>query len=87
MEKEIEMLGRQKGKLEERILELYDIVETNKSSLADAQATQKRLEDELAAHLEKIHQDAAILTAQDTGIVQGPRAGSARRESRFGQEI
>jgi len=64
MEKEIEMLGRQKGKLEERILELYDIVESRKSSLADAQAALKQLEDDLARHMEKVHQDAATLTAR-----------------------
>ena len=64
MEKEIEMLGRQKGKLEERILELYDIVEGHKSSLASAQATVKQLEDDLAQRLKKIRQEAATLTAR-----------------------
>ena len=64
MEKEIEMLGRQKGKLEERILELYDIVEGHKSTLANAQAAQKQLEDDLAQHMEKIRQEAATLTAR-----------------------
>lgn len=64
MEKEIEMLGRQKGKLEEHILDLYDIVEGHKSSLASAQATVKLLESDLAEHTEKIRQEAATLTAR-----------------------
>lgn len=64
MEKEIEMLGRQKGKLEESILDLYDIVEGHNSSLASAQATVKQLESDLAKHTEKIRREAATLTAR-----------------------
>jgi len=64
MEKEVEMLDRQKGKLEERILELYDIVESRKSDLANAQASLKQWEANLAGHLEKARQDAATLTAR-----------------------
>ena len=64
MEKEIEMLGRQKGKLEERILELMDIVEERKSALDAAQTASKQREDELAALLEKRAQDEAALTAK-----------------------
>lgn len=64
MEKEIEMLGRQKGKLEERILELYDIVEERKSALAAAQAVLKQHEDELARILEKRAREEESLTAQ-----------------------
>ena len=64
MEKEIEMLGRQKGKLEEGILELMDIVEERKSTLADAQTALKQQEEELAAILEKRAQDEASLTTK-----------------------
>ena len=64
MEKEIEMLDRQKGKLEERLLELYDIVETRKSDIENAQASLKQWEANLAEHLEKVRQDAATLTGR-----------------------
>lgn len=64
MGKEIEMLGRQKDKLEEGILELLDIVEEHKSTLAAAQAALKQQEEELAAYLEKLKQDEASLTAR-----------------------
>ena len=70
MEKEIEMLGRQKGKLEERILELYDIVETNKASLTSAQSELKRWEDDLAKQMEKVRQEAATLTARIQELTQ-----------------
>lgn len=63
MEKEIEMLGRQKDKLEERILELYDVVEERKATLAAAQAALKQHEDELAAYIEKLRQEEASLAA------------------------
>lgn len=78
MEKEIEMLGRQKDKLEERILELLDTVEERKTALADAQAASKRLDDEYAARVEKLGKDAATFTAtiQDLTAKRGP-AGSA----------
>ncbi|HUV05537.1 MAG TPA: C4-type zinc ribbon domain-containing protein [Armatimonadota bacterium] len=64
MEKEIEMLGRQKDKLEERILELLDIIEERKSAIASAQATLKQQEDELAAIMEKRRRDEASLLAR-----------------------
>jgi hypothetical protein len=54
MEKEIEMLGRTRSKLDERILELYDVVErqqgeANKSERAAAELKQ-RLEQQTAQH-------------------------------------
>ena len=64
MEKEVEMLGRQKDKLEERILELLDIVEERKSALAAAEAALKQQEDELAAIMEKRRRDEASLLAR-----------------------
>ena len=56
--------ARQKGKLEERLLELYDIVESRKSDIANAQASLKQWEANLAEHLEKIRQETATLTAR-----------------------
>lgn len=64
MEKEVEMLGRQKDKLEERILELLDTVEEHQSSLAAAQAALKRQEDECAAYIRKLRDDDAALDAR-----------------------
>lgn len=64
MEKEVEMLGRQKGKLEERILELYDIVEERTASLAEAQETLKAQEARLEEHLRGLEQDTATLKAR-----------------------
>lgn len=64
MEKEVEMLGRQKGKLEERILELYDIVEQRIASLAATQEALKATENSLAEHLDKLQQDTATLNAR-----------------------
>lgn len=64
MEKEIEMLGRQKGKLEERILELYDIVEERKAACGRAEAALRQQEEELAALLEKRQREDALLTAK-----------------------
>ena len=64
MEQEIEMLGRQKGKLEERILELLDIVEERKSALAAAQAALKQREDEHVAIVEKTKRDNVALAAK-----------------------
>ena len=64
MEKEIEMLGRQKDKLEERMIELFDIVEERKSTLASAQAALKQQEDELAVCLEKLRREDASLAVR-----------------------
>jgi len=64
MEKEIEMLGRQKDKLEERIIELLDVVEERTSALASAEAGLKQQEDELASHLEKLRQDGERLAVR-----------------------
>lgn len=61
MEKEIEMLGRQKDKLEERILELYDIVEQRKSALAQAKDIRTSKEQELQLILERLKQDQVSL--------------------------
>ena len=73
MEKEIEMLGRQKGKLEERILELYDIVEERKAAYNVAESTLKQQESELEAFLEKRRQNEASLVHKIQEL-------SARRE-------
>ncbi|MHB1002077.1 MAG: zinc ribbon domain-containing protein [Armatimonadota bacterium] len=64
MEKEIEMFGRQKDKLEERILELMDLVEARKSILSDAQGVLKDREDEYAVHMTKARKQAALLAAR-----------------------
>ena len=64
MEKEVEMLGRQKGKLEERILELMDIIEERKAALAADQSVLKQREGELAAYLEKLRRKGSALDAQ-----------------------
>lgn len=64
IEKEVEMLGRQKDKLEERIIELLDIVEERKSALAASEAGLKEREDELVAYLEKLRQDGELLTVR-----------------------
>lgn len=64
MEKEVEMLGRQKDKLEERILELLDMVEERKTILASAQAASKQQEDEYAAYMQKLRDDGAALDAR-----------------------
>jgi predicted nucleic acid-binding Zn-ribbon protein len=69
MEKEIEMLGRQKDKLEERMIELFDIIEERKSTLASAQAALKQQEDELAAHLEKLRREDASLAVRISDLL------------------
>lgn len=61
MEKEIEMLGRQKGTLEERILELMDIIETRKAAIATASVVVDGYEAELAALTEKVKGETDIL--------------------------
>lgn len=77
MEKEIEMLGRQKDKLEERILELMDIVEERKKALAAAEAVLKRQEDEYAALVEKTKQDTATLTARAQDLTTRRSVGAS----------
>ncbi|MDH7482059.1 MAG: C4-type zinc ribbon domain-containing protein [Armatimonadota bacterium] len=78
MEKEIEMLGRQKDKLEENILELMDLVEERKAAARNAKAALEQEESELAALLEKIKQDNASLTARIEAL-------TAERERAVGQ--
>ena len=63
MEKEVEMLGRQKDKLEERILELMDIIEERKAEVASVQEVLRQQESDLDAHTKKIRREAAALTA------------------------
>lgn len=64
MEKEIEMLGRQKGKLEERLLELMDIIEERKAVAKAALSALKQQEEEYAAYLAKLKQDSASLSSK-----------------------
>jgi hypothetical protein len=64
IEKEIDMLGRQKDKLEERILELMDIVKDCKTTAASAESAMKQREDELAAVIAKSRKENALLVAK-----------------------
>ncbi len=64
MEKEIEMLGRQKDKLEETILELMDLVEERKVAAKNAKSALEKEEAELASLLQKIKEEDAALTAR-----------------------
>jgi uncharacterized protein len=61
MEKEVEVLGRQRGKLEERILELYDIVEQRKADLAKVKAQKVKKEEELQVIVDKLKKDQTVL--------------------------
>ena len=62
MNDEIKMLDRQRGKLEERMLELMDIVEELKTAAAGAAESLKQHEEKLAAHMAKLAENARILT-------------------------
>lgn len=64
MEQEIAMLGRQKDKLEERILELMDVIEARKAVLAIAQASLAKHEEEYAAYMTGQRRKAAVLDAK-----------------------
>ena len=64
MEKEIEMLGRQKDKLEERILELMDIIEKRRTVVETVRQNLGVHEADLAAVTEKTAQEAGILSAK-----------------------
>ncbi len=64
MEKEIEMLGRQKDKLEERILELMDIIEKRKGIMEQVRVVLQGHEAELAQLMEKTRQEAGVLSAK-----------------------
>jgi uncharacterized protein len=64
MEKEIEMLGKQQGKLEERVLELMDLIEELKSAAAEAKSALQKQEKELVAHMDDIRQQEASLAAR-----------------------
>jgi len=64
MEKEIEVLGRQKDKLENEILELMDLAEERRAAAQAAKAELDRLEQELFAYLEKLKEQDAILTSR-----------------------
>lgn len=64
MEKEIEMLGRQKEKLEERVLELMDIIEARKAAVAKVRESLDGYEAELAVLTERVRQEAAVLTTR-----------------------
>ena len=64
MEKEIEMLGRQKDKIEERILELMDIITERKPIVDAADKVVKDLELEIVAIIERARKNNAILVAR-----------------------
>lgn len=83
---EIAMLDRNKGKLEDRVLELMDIVEERKARAAEAAAALKQQEDELAAYLAKLEQEGTALaasisqlTAQRTSAAADVDAGLLKR--------
>lgn len=64
MEKEIEMLGRQKDKLEERILELMDIIEERTAASAKAHALLDKYEADLVTIQEKFKSDSHALAVK-----------------------
>lgn len=64
MEKEIEMLGRQKDKLEERILELMDLVEARKKTFNSAQTLLAKREAEYTDYIAGQRKQAALLNAK-----------------------
>ena len=64
MEKEIEMLGRQKDKLEERMLELMDIIEERRTASAKARALLDKYEADLATIQEKFKHDSHALAVK-----------------------
>lgn len=61
IEKEIDMLTRQKGKLEEKILELYDVVEQRKTDYAENKTAREKNESELSEILSKLKTDQDTL--------------------------
>lgn len=64
IEKEIEMLGRQKDKLEERIMELYDLVEERKTTAGTAQSALTTCQEALDAYMTKLKKNTGILAAR-----------------------
>lgn len=62
MQEEIAMLDRQRGKLEERILELMDIIEERKKAAASAAETLRQQEEKLAGYLAKLAENGRILS-------------------------
>ncbi len=62
MQEEVAMLDRQRGKLEERILELMDIIEERKTVAAKAAEILKQSEEKLDAYLAKLAENNRILT-------------------------
>lgn len=64
IEKEIEMLGRQKGKLEERLIELMDIIEERKSAAQSAAKAAEEKERILSVVLEKSKKENALLVVK-----------------------
>ncbi len=69
MEKEIEMLGRQREKLDERILELMDIVDARKSALAAAQASLAQYEQAYASHMQKLKKEYNALVMKSRELI------------------
>lgn len=62
MQEEIGMLDRQRGKLEERILELMDLIEERKAEAATAAETLSQSDEKLAAYLAKLAENSRILS-------------------------
>jgi len=69
IEKEIEMLERQKGKLEEGIIALMDTIEARKSANSAAQGKLKSLEEELSAQLADIKVKTVAINTQGREVV------------------
>lgn len=64
IEQEIEMLKRQKDKLEERILELMDLVEERKMEMLRAQESLQNLDKEYEAFIASQRKKSAMLAAE-----------------------
>ncbi len=62
MNDEVKMLDRQRGKLEERMLELMEIVEGSKITAANAAESLKQQQEKLDAYLAKVAENSRILT-------------------------
>ncbi len=62
MQEEVAMFDRQRGKLEERILELMDIIEERTATAEKAAAILKESQEKLEAYLAKLAENRRILT-------------------------
>ncbi len=64
LQEEVEMLGRQRGRLDEKLLEFMDVLETTKSAETDKKRTLKTAAIALKARQEEYKQQAEVLTTQ-----------------------